>query len=135
MLFITDERTPVPGFFDLPVTGGAATYEMLGLHPDERGHALSLLARGMFTHSAAALERSNGVRNFLAQLSAPGNEPGAAGEARPLTIAAPLTADHWRDALELPGKADVFAALISNRPAILVSAGTMATDPSMRARS
>ena len=133
MLFITDERTPVPGFFDLPVTGGTATYEMLGLHPEERGQALSLLARGMFTQSAAALERSNGVRNFIAQLSAPGQEQDVAGETRPLTIAAPLTADHWRDALELPGKADVFAALISNRPAMLVCAGTMATDPSMRA--
>ena len=133
LLFITDERTPVPGFFDLPVTGGTATYDMLALHPEERGHALSLLAREMFTQTAAALERSNGVRHFIAQLSAPGKEQEIAAETRPLTIAAPLTADHWRDAMELPGKADVFAALISNRPAILVCAGTMATDPSMRA--
>ena len=29
LLFVTDERTPVAGFFDLPVTGGTATFEML----------------------------------------------------------------------------------------------------------
>ena len=30
VLLAADERTPVPGFFDLPVTGGTATFEMLG---------------------------------------------------------------------------------------------------------
>jgi hypothetical protein len=134
MLFVTtDDRTPVTGFFDLPVTGGTATYDMLGLHPEERGHAVSLLAREMFTQSAAAIERSASVRNFVAQISVPGKEQEIAADMRPLTIAAPLSADHWRDAMELPGKADVFAALISNRSAILVCAGAMATDPSMRA--
>ena len=131
LLFITDERTPVPGFFDLPVTGGTATYDMLGLHPEERGHALSLLARVMFTQSAAAVERANGVRSFIAQLSAAGKAH-ELGDTRPLTIAAPLTADQWRDALELPEHADLFAALISNRAALLVCAGTMAADPSTR---
>ena len=36
LLFVIDERTPVTGFFDLPVTGGTATYDMLGLHPEEQ---------------------------------------------------------------------------------------------------
>mgnify|MGYP003335751771 CR=1 FL=1 len=27
VLLAADERTPVPGFFDLPVTGGTATFE------------------------------------------------------------------------------------------------------------
>ncbi|MBY0493035.1 MAG: hypothetical protein K2Y23_02355 [Cyanobacteria bacterium] len=134
MLFVTtDDRTPVAGFFDLPVTGGTATYDMLGLHPEERGQAISLLAREMFTQSAAAIERSNAVRNFIGQISVAGKEQEIAADTRPLTIAAPLTADHWRDAMELTGRADVFASLISNRSAILVCAGTMAADPSMRA--
>ncbi|HEX6162601.1 MAG TPA: hypothetical protein VFZ31_04520, partial [Vicinamibacterales bacterium] len=107
--------------------------DMLGLHPEERGHALSLLVRAMFTQSASAIERANGVRSFVAQVSAAGTQPEISSEMRPLTIAAPLTADHWRDALELPDKADLFAALISNRPAMLVSGGLMATDPSTRA--
>ena len=133
LLFVTDDRTPVAGFFDLPVTGGTATYEMLGLQPEERGHAISLLAREMFVQTASAIERSNAVRNFIAQVSAPGKEKEIAAETRPLTIAAPLTADHWRDAMQLPDKTDLFGALISNRSALLACAGAMATDPSMRA--
>jgi hypothetical protein len=67
LLFVTDERTPVAGFFDLPVTGGTATYDLLGLHPEERGHAVALLAREMFTQSASSIERAYAVRNFIAQ--------------------------------------------------------------------
>ncbi|HUQ87468.1 MAG TPA: hypothetical protein VM096_07915, partial [Vicinamibacterales bacterium] len=133
LLLVTDERAPVTGFFDLPVPGGTATYDMLSLQPEERGHAIALLAREMFTQSASAITRSNAVRNFVAQLAIPGNEKQIAADSRPLTIAAPLTADHWRDAMQLPDKADLFGALISDRPALLVCAGAMATDPSMRA--
>jgi len=133
LLFVTDDRTPVAGFFDLPVTGGTATYEMLGLQPEERGHAISLLAREMFVQTSSAIERSNAVRNFIAQISAPGKAKEIAAETRPLTIAAPLTADDWRDAMQLPDKADLFGALLSNRSALLACAGAMATDPSMRA--
>ena len=75
LLFVTDDdRTAVPGFFDLPVTGGTATFEMLGLRPEERGHAIALLSRQMFSQSAGTIERNVGVRNFVAQLSAPGKE-------------------------------------------------------------
>jgi len=133
LLFVTDDRTPVPGFFDLPVTGGTAAYDMLGLQPEERGHAIALLARQMFVQTASAIERSKAVRRFVAQISAPGNQKEIAAETKPVTIAAPLTADHWRDVMQLPGKADLFGALISNRSALLVCAGAMATDPSMRA--
>ena len=133
LLFVTDERTPVTGFFDLPVTGGTATYEMLGLQPEERGIAMSLLAREMFVQTASAIERSTAVRNFVAKILLPGNDMIIAGETRPITIAAPLTADHWRDAMQLPDKTDLFAALLSNRSALLACAGAMAADPSMRA--
>ena len=133
LLLVADERTAVPGFFDLPVTGGSATYEMLGLHPEERGYAIALLAREMFTQSSSALERANGVRQFIAQTAAPDQARELAAETTPLTIAMPLTADHWRDVMQLPDKADVFAALLSNRSAMLAAAGAMATDPSVRA--
>jgi hypothetical protein len=132
LLFVTDDRTPVAGFFDLPVTGGTATFEMLNLHPEERGHAVALLAREMFTQTSGAIHRSNAVRNFVAQLSAPGKEQEVAADFMPLTIAAPLTADHWRDVMQLTDKADLFGALISDRSALLVCAGAMATDPSVR---
>ena len=120
LLFVTDERTPVTGFFDLPVTGGTATYEMLGLQPEERGIAMSLLAREMFVQTASAIERSTAVRNFVAKILLPGNDKIIAGETRPITIAAPLTADHWRDAMQLPDKTDLFAALLSNRSALQI---------------
>src|SRR6187455_1105961 len=120
LLLVTDERTPVTGFFDLPVPGGTATYDMLSLQPEERGHAIALLAREMFTQSASAIERSNAVRNFVAQVSMPGKDTEIAADSRPLTIAVPLTADHWRDAMQLPDKAELFGALISNRSALLV---------------
>ncbi|HWI20533.1 MAG TPA: hypothetical protein VNT81_22410 [Vicinamibacterales bacterium] len=133
LLFVTDERSAVTGFFDLPVTGGSATFEMLGLRPEERGHALSLLARELFSQSAGAVERAISVRNFVGQLAAPGKEAAIAGETQALTIAAPLTASHWRDVLQLNDRADLFAALINNRPAMLVCAGTASADPSLRA--
>lgn len=138
LLFVTDERTAVPGFFDLPVTGGTATFDMLGLLPEERGHAIALLARQMFTQNASATERAAAVRNFMAQLSPPANSKDKkavtiAAEFQPLTIAAPLTANHWRDVLELPDRADLFASLINNRAAMLVCAGLMSSDPSIRA--
>jgi hypothetical protein len=138
LLFVTDERTAVTGFFDLPVTGGTATFEMLGLRPEERGHALALLARELFSQSAGALERATSVRNFVGQLTLPSKETQkekevADAESQPLTIAAPLTADHWRDVMQLNDRADLFAALINNRAAMLVCAATASTDPSVRA--
>jgi hypothetical protein len=132
LLFVTDERTAVTGFFDLPVTGGTATFEMLGLRPEERGHALALLARELFSQSAGAVERAASVRNFVGQLALAGDKA-IAEDTQPVTIAAPLSANHWRDVMELTDRADLFAALINNRAAMLVCAATASTDPSIRA--
>lgn len=131
-LAAADDRTPVPGFFDLPVTGGMATFEMLGLRPEERGSAIALLARSMFGQGSGIAERAASVRRYLAALSVPGNQQLELPSAQPITIAAPLTADHWRDLLELPRGADLFAALMSNRPVLLVCAGVLSTEPSVR---
>lgn len=128
-LLVTDDRTPVPGFFDLPVTGGAVTFDMLGLHPEERGMAIALLARGLFNHGGSAAERASSVRRFIVEQSA---APPAADVAA-VTIAVPLTADHWRDLLPPPqNRGDLFAGLITNRSVLLVCAGTLATSPSIR---
>lgn len=128
--FVTDERTPVPGFFDLPVTGGTATFEMLGLHPEERGSAVSLLARSMFSQGGSAAHRAESVRRYIASLSSPG--AAAEGESPPITIAVPLTADHWRDLLGPKAPRDLFTALISDRSVLLVCAGALNTDASVR---
>ena len=128
-----DDRTPVPGFFDLPVTGGTATFDMLGLHPEERGSAITLLARSMFSQGGNAAERAGGVRRFITSLSLPENIAANDTEARPITIAAPLTADHWRDLLEPAGAARSVRGAALNRAVLLVCAGAMNTDASMRA--
>ena len=133
LLSVTDDRTPVPGFFDLPVTGGTATFAMLGLHPEERGAAIALLARSMFTQGGNAAERAAGARRFITSLPVPGNAAANETEARPVTIAVPLTADHWRDLLGPQAPRDLFVGLISNRAVLLVCAGTMNSDPSTRA--
>ncbi len=133
LLFAADERTPVTGLFDLPVTGGTATFDMLGLQPEERGHAIALLAREMFTQSASALQRSIAARNAIAALGRPGAGRDLAAGAQPLTVAAPFTADQWRDVLQVTDKSDLFAALINNRSALLVCAGALSTDAATRA--
>ena len=132
ILTTADDRTPVPGFFDLPVTGGTATFDLLGLRPEERGSAIALLARSMFSQGGSAAERAAGARRFIAELAVPGNTAAADSESQPVTIAVPLTADHWRDLLALQGRADLFAALIANRSVLLVCAGAMNTDASVR---
>lgn len=132
ILTTADDRTPVPGFFDLPVTGGTATFDMLGLRPEERGSAIALLARSMFSQGGSAAERAAGARRFIAGLSVPGNTSATDTDAQPVTIAVPLTADHWRDLLAPQGRGDLFAALIANRSVLLVCAGAMNTDPSVR---
>src|SRR5687768_1000765 len=132
LLTVTDDTKPVPGFFDLPVTGGTATFDMLGLHPEERGTAIALLARSMFSQGGNAADRAAGVRRFVTSLSMP-DAAANDTEAKPITIAAPLTADHWRDLLGPQAPRDLFAALISNRAVLLVCAGAMNTDASTRA--
>ena len=143
ILTAADDRTPVPGFFDLPVTGGTATLAMLGIEPEERGSAMAVLARSMFSQGGSAAERAAGVRRFITGLSVPGNtattepdppSPGGYGEtsSQPVTIAVPLTADHWRELLAPLGRGDLFAALLSNRSVLLVCAGALNTDASTR---
>lgn len=143
ILTAADDRTPVPGFFDLPVTGGTATFDLLGLRPEERGSAIAVLVRSMFSLGGSAAERAAGARRFIAGLSVPGDaaleDPAppspqgyGATSAQPITIAVPLTADHWRDLLAPQGRGDLFAALLANRSVLLVCAGAMTTDASVR---
>ncbi|MGE3491129.1 MAG: hypothetical protein AB7N29_14070 [Vicinamibacterales bacterium] len=120
----------VPGFFDLAVTGGTATFAALGLEPEERGVALPVLARRFHGQGA---DRGGAELLLAAVFDPPGGAPPPPEpDSQPITIAAPLTADHWRDVLDLGGRDDLFPALISNRPALLVSAAALAADPTLR---
>ena len=53
-----EDRAAIPGFFDLAVTGGEGTYEAMGFAPEERGTALSLLARQLFSQGTGSAERA-----------------------------------------------------------------------------
>src|SRR5687768_14167635 len=110
---------------------------MLGLHPEERGLAITLLARSMFSHGGSAAERAASVRRHVTSLASQPVSPelaeSRASEGGPITIAAPLSADHWRDLLGPQAPRDLFAALISNRSVLLVCAGAINTDASTRA--
>ena len=99
---------------------------MLGLAAGRARHrAIALLAREhVHARARGAVERAAGVRQVRRATRRPGQGAGRSPRTRsPITIAAPLTADHWRDLLQLPDRADLFAALISNRSALLVCAG------------
>ena len=107
---------------------------MLGLQPEERGHAIALLAREMFTQSASAL----GARRTPSATSSRSSRcpartrrsPPTRGRSRSPRRSPPITG---ATCCSCPDEADLFAALISNRSALLVCAGAMAADPSMRA--
>lgn len=126
---VADVTAPVPGFFDLAVTGGTATYHALGLAPEERGVALSILARELHGQGTDRGTIARMLESTFPQGGAPAELPAGS---QPITIAAPLTADHWRDVLELRGRAELFPALLANRPALLVCAATLSADASLR---
>ncbi|MEO8681914.1 MAG: hypothetical protein ABI665_22900, partial [Vicinamibacterales bacterium] len=78
-------------------------------------------------------ERSAAARRLTFVLAAPAAQLVEQGEdSRPITIAAPLSADAWRDLLEVPRNGDLFAALVSNRGVLLTCAGALSGDPSLR---
>ena len=110
-----------------------ATYEALGLAPEERGVALAFLARQLYSQTTGNTPSAVTSRSLPSILPATtGAEATATEASEPVTIAAPLTADHWRDLLQLRGKTDLFPALVSNRSVLLVCAGALMTDPSVR---
>ncbi|MGE0863439.1 MAG: hypothetical protein AB7P34_06010, partial [Vicinamibacterales bacterium] len=98
----------VPGFFDLAVTGGTATFAALGLEPEERGVALPVLARRFHGQGA---DRGGAELLLAAVFDPPGGAPPPpVPDSQPSTIAAPRTADHWRVGLDQGGRDDVFPA-------------------------
>lgn len=124
------------GFFDLAVPGGQAGYESLGFAPEERGVALWLLARQLYGQGSTGAVPA--ARRLAATLDDAPGVPGPPG----FTIAAPITASAWREALEPPAAGsprrgplppeDLFRAIVSSRAALLVAAGATEADASIR---
>jgi len=120
-----------PGWFDLPVPGGVATLEALGMTLDERAFTLSVLARGLY-------DRDQRIGITQARLTRTLSEIDVAASAGSdvISIPAPLQAGIWRDLLpppKSPGPTDLFLRLLMDRNALLLATGLMSAHPSVRA--
>lgn len=121
----------IPGWFDLPVQGGASTLAALGIDVDERALTLSILARALHDRETTLTATPRAVPQLLAATTTP---PVGADVARELIeIPAPLDEVTWRELLAVPPDSDLFARFLSDRAALLLAAGLTATDASIRA--
>lgn len=122
----------VAAAFELPVTGGEPTLERLGIEPAERAVALPLLARAL--HGAAAVNTSGSLAvtftEIFGAVTTTVSTPVAAGP--PAVVLAPFSDGFWRRVLSLDRDADVFAAIVKNRGALLVASGAMYCDRNTR---
>lgn len=125
---------PGPGWFELSVTGGAETLELLGITPADRGVALMLIARAQFG-TVAGSPSGAGIAVRIAQIfgaiTRGSLKPVAPGT--PARVLAPLSYDAWLRALELPPEAtDLFPHLALQRGPMLAAAGAMLAGPGVR---
>jgi hypothetical protein len=118
--------------FELPVTGGRAALERLGIRPEERGTALVLLARAL--HGMSATASSGSLAAVFAETyeAAPTVAQGTPADEPPAAILAPFSDRAWRRALALEDRADLFVALVKTRGALLVASGALQAAPSVR---
>ena len=117
----------LPGWFDLPVPGGAATLAALGIAEDERAVTLAILARALHDRDA----RVGLTQTRFMSLVPPFGATTSQGDT--LTIPVPLDARTWRQLLPPPEERDLFVRLVSDRNSLILAAGLMATDDSVRA--
>jgi hypothetical protein len=118
------------GWFDLPVQGGAATLASLGVPDIERALTLPLLARALHDRETRFANSPKLLTSIVRSTSTPA--VGADTNRESIDIPAPLDADTWRQLLDLPGDADLFARFLTDREALLLSAALVATDDSIR---
>ncbi len=117
--------------FDLPVTGGQALLERLGLR-DDAGTALVLLARGL--HGVQAASAQGGLATAVTELLGPAAPPNAIDPgAPPAEVLAPFSDARWRRLLALTPRDDLFSRLVRHRGALLVAAGALQSTAATRA--
>jgi hypothetical protein len=115
-------------WFDLPVPGGLATLEALGIGADERAFTLPILARALTDRESRTGFRAARAAAILA--AAP---PQAMPEQHATAIPAPLDAKTWLQLLPAPDQRDLFTRIVSDRNALLLAASLLAADASIRA--
>jgi hypothetical protein len=120
-----------PGWFNLPVQGGAPSLAALGIPVEERAQALPLLARALHDRETGLARSPRLVTDLVRATTTPAVGADTIGES--IDIPAPLDAETWRRLLELPADGDLFARLLTDRRALLLAAALTATDDSVRA--
>lgn len=119
-------QEPLPGWFDLQVPGGVATLEALGISVDERALTVPILARAL--HDRDVRLGLTPVR--VASLLGTALQQPPAGDA--VAVPVPLDAKAWWQLMPPPRSGDLFARLVTDRNALLLAAGLMSTDDSIR---
>jgi hypothetical protein len=122
--------TSLDGWFDLQVPGGSIALSGLGIGPEERALTLPLVARAL-SDRQSRLGRSP---QMVAALLAAANVPtvGSVTDAETISIPVPLDAETWREVLALKPTDDLLTRLLTDRAALLLAVGLMATDRSIR---
>lgn len=118
------------GWFDLDVPGGEATLAALGQSVDERAFTLPMVARALFVRDQRISVSDAQLAKMLAEIAAD------AGSSDSLTVPVPLDANTWLDILppvKPPATSDLFRRIITDRNALLLVSGLMATTDSVRA--
>jgi hypothetical protein len=123
-----------PGYFLLPIPGGHEVFERLGLRPEERGHALMLIARAL--HGAAVANPTGSLAVAFTEVFGPITVTPTSGTAESrdpnAVVLAPFDDRLWRQMLELEAGANLFTALVKNRGALLVAAAALEVGPGVR---
>jgi hypothetical protein len=126
---------PAPaGYFLLPVPGGEAVFERLGIHTEERGFALVLFARAL--HGPIVSNPSGSLAITFTEVFGPLTVKAAApvlpSDGAPVTLLAPFSDPIWRRMLALDPGADLFTSIVKSRGALLVAAAALETGPGVR---
>jgi hypothetical protein len=124
-----------PGYFLLPIPGGQAVFEQLGLRPEERGHALMLIARAL--HGAAVSNPTGSLAVAFTEAFgpitvAPSRDTRSAVDDGSAVILAPFDERRWRQVLGIDARTDLFTALVKQRGALLVAAGALEVGDGVR---
>ena len=123
-----------PGYFLLPVPGGQAVFERLGIRNDERGYALMLFSRAL--HGAVVSNPSGSLAITFTEVFGPltVTAPAVAipSNGPPVTLLAPFSDQIWRRTLSLDPSADLFTAIVKNRGALLVAGAALEAGPGVR---
>jgi hypothetical protein len=123
---------PPRAAFELPVTGGQAVLERLGIRQDERGMVLLLMARAL--HGAVATGTGAGLAVTFTELfgAVTTNAIAPSSEGPGAVVLAPFSDATWRRVMQLGAGADLFTAIVRNRGALLVAASAIEASPDLR---